>query len=140
MGKKTDLLLLVIFVAGCFKQIIQIRFNIEIMVTQVFLIYFYFYFLSASQKKTAGKTAWLWLQEEKGTQRYSEDLLVINVYTVYHTDCAHVKREKDSSNDWCFTNTEIKTDLKQLDLVIAWHVSNILIVSSFFKCNIHCIQ
>ena len=57
MGKKTDLLLLIIFVAGCFKQIIQIRFNIEIMVTQVFLIYFYFYFLLASQKKTAGKTA-----------------------------------------------------------------------------------
>ena len=140
MGKKTDLLLLIIFVAGCFKQIIQIRFNIEIMVTQVFLIYFYFYFLLASQKKTAGKTAWLWLQEEKGTQRYSENLLVINVYTVYHTDCAHVKHEKDSSNDWCFTNTEIKTDLKQLDLVIAWHVSNILIVLSFFKCNIHCIQ
>ena len=120
MGNKIIILLLIFFVAGCLIQIIQIRINTEIiMVNQAFLIDFCYFYLLASQKKTAGKTAWLWLQEEKGTQRYSKNLLVMNVYTVYHTDCAHIKHEEKSSNDWYFTNTVIKTGFKQLDRAVA---------------------
>ena len=58
IGNKINILLLIFFVAGCLKQIIQIRINIEIiMVNQAFLIDFCYFYLLASQKKTAGKTA-----------------------------------------------------------------------------------